>query len=145
MYRDSILRTFQNQLQPASESGILDTNRGHIAWWNWLYDRALLVRSAGEVSISLVFLVGFPFLWVSSLAWLWRDYKINGTLDVEGLVVLFMTTTILYVIAVAVYFNYTENDRLRVPIDLYYLVLAVFFGCRVVRFVERRWSPTTGA
>ena len=146
VYLASLETTFTNQLQPASDYGILDTNRGRIVWWNRIYDRALLVRPAGEVSISLVFLVGFPLLWASSIVWLWRDYKTRGTLGVEGLVILFMTSTILYVTAVAIFLNFTENDRLRAPIDPYYLVLATFLGYRLAHFlIERRKPSTTDA
>jgi len=142
VYLASILTTFKNQLQPASDYGILDTNRGRIVWWNWLYDRALLVRPADEVNISLVFLAGFPLLWVASLVWLWRGYMTKGSFEVEELVVLFITITALYITAVAVFFNYTENDRLRAPIDPYYFVLAIFLGYRLARFIVGKEEPS---
>jgi hypothetical protein len=142
VYLASIGRTFVNHLQPASDYGILDTNRGQIVWWNWLYDSVLLVRRTGEVQISLVFLVGFPLLWGLSLAWLWRRYKADTVFGSVELTVLFMTMTIMYVTAVAVFFNYTENDRLRAPVDPYYLVLAAFFGWRLARFFREGRDPS---
>jgi hypothetical protein len=53
-----------------------------------------------------------------------------------------MAMTILYVTAVAVFFNYTENDRLRAPVDPYYLVLSAFFAWRLTRFVRERREPS---
>jgi hypothetical protein len=71
-------------------------------------------------------------LWGISAGWLYTRWRLRRTLDTEELMVLMMLGSILYVTAVTVLFTNNDQNRMRVPIDTYYLTLATFFAWKTV-------------
>jgi hypothetical protein len=139
VYLRSLLTTVVATLEPGGDYGLVEPNRVRIPRWNALYEWPLLTRQAGNVRMSFLFLIGFPALWIISAQWL-RMHGGASEFDVDELMIALMLACILYVTAVVVVLNSVENDRARAPIDPYYLVLTVFFGYRLVRWLRSRSS-----
>jgi hypothetical protein len=127
VYLREVWMAFRVQLRPATWYGYVGTIADRMPWWRVFYERLILAPASREipldrVPVPLAFAVGFPLIWLVSGVWLWRA---SGP---ERPVVLAMWLTVLYVTATIVLFNDRENNRLRTPIDPYYIILAVFFA-----------------
>ena len=131
-YLNKVWKTYRYYLQGASLMVLFRENLDRTASWIGLYGRALLTIRVREFQISPIFALGFPLLWVISARWLYARWLSRGTLDTEELMVLMMLVSILYVTGVTVLFTNNDQNRMRVPIDTYYLTLATFFAWKAV-------------
>jgi hypothetical protein len=131
-YLHNVWWTYRFHLQGASVMVLFRENLDRAASWIGLYGRALATIRVGEFQISPIFAFGFPLLWGISAGWLYTRWRLRRTLDTEELMVLMMLGSILYVTAVTVLFTNNDQNRMRVPIDTYYLTLATFFAWKTV-------------
>jgi hypothetical protein len=132
-YLRSVWWTYRLYLQGASRMVLFRDNFDRIASWIALYGGVLATVRVGKLQISPIFALGFPLLWVISAGWLYRRWRSRKTLETEELLVLMMLASILYVTAVTVLFTNNDQNRMRVPIDSYYLILTTFFAWRAFR------------
>jgi len=131
-YLRSVWWTYRYYLQGASRMVLFRQNSDRLESWIGLYGRALLTIRLGEFEISPIFALGFPLLWGISAGWLYTRWRSQRTLDSEALLVLMMLVSIVYVTAVTVLFTNNDQNRMRVPIDTYYLTLFTFFTWKAV-------------
>jgi hypothetical protein len=139
-YLRKIWWTFRFSLEGASRMPLFKDNLDRLAGWSRFYRRMLLTMRTGDFQISPIFAAGIPSLWIVSGSWLYRRWRTRGELETTSLLLLMMLASILYVTGITVLLTNNDQNRMRVPVDPYYLAIATFFGWRAfgARFTAGR-------
>jgi hypothetical protein len=137
-YLRSIGQAFYIFFHSSSDFDLILGNRGHIygfdLWWNrlffgqWLDDETSIDRnvSMSPLHAGWVIIVAFSVALISSPLFLWQNRK--SLSDPQKLLVLFMSFNILYVTLVGNLMDIGENNRFRLVVDPFILMLFIYFS-----------------